>query len=150
MYDSTDNTINHIQRVQRRLHQFIGDLESRSMTHDDSKLLEPEKSGIDATRARLLELDYGTPEYDEVKSVWSNHHHAVNDHHIEYYENGINGMTLPALVEWFCDNVAAAETHKVGDSIYKSLEHARVKYGINDQLIDIFENTAQSWGITRE
>ena len=105
-YDSTKDTIDHIGKVRYRLHVVIKDLEARGLVHDASKLQAPEKPGYDQLQTALKDVVYGTDAYRaalaEAKPV-IDHHYAANDHHPEHYPNGVNGMTLMALVEMLCD-----------------------------------------------
>lgn len=148
MADSRPDTLEHIGKVVARVHEFCDQLEVRAKAHDASKLAEPEKSGYDRLVTRLSEVEYGTDEYRaalaEAKDTIA-HHYAVNDHHPEHYENGIAGMTLPALVEMLCDWKAASERTKQG-SIVQSLAHNRQRFGIDDQLFSILENTVREMG----
>lgn len=123
--------------------RFYNELARRSAEHDKSKLEEPEKSGIDRSRERLWEIGYGNPGYKELRAEsWGNHHESHNDHHFGFYEDGILGMTLPALVEHFCDQYAAVQTSPNGD-IIKSIEHHAEMYG--PVLTRIFMNTVKQW-----
>ena len=70
------------------------------------------------------------------------HHYANNGHHPEHYPNGVNDMTLYDIVEMFMDWVAAGERHADGN-IYKSIEHNKVRFNLDPQLVNIFTNTAK-------
>jgi hypothetical protein len=143
-YDSTADTKAHIARVQELLQEIIDNLTVRAAHHDESKLAEPEKSAFDRATPALKELVYGTPEYKQaIKELLGpavKHHYEVNDHHPEHYENGIAGMSLLAIVEMFCDWRAASERMK-GGSLAQSLKVNRERFGANDMLSQIFENT---------
>lgn len=143
--DSTFDTQDHIGKVQKRIQEIRANLAARAIKHDASKLEEPEKRGYDQLTTRLADVQYGTDEYraalEEARDTIA-HHYAANDHHPEHYENGIAGMSLPALVEMFCDWRAAADRTKQG-SIMASLEHNRVRFGIDDQLYSILVNTVK-------
>jgi hypothetical protein len=138
-FDSTEDSKRHIALVQEAIDVRLSDLVSRRRVHDNSKFSEPEKSGIDRFRPILWKIGYGNPGYDELKAeAWGNHHFEVNDHHIEHYENGIRGMTLGALVEQYCDYVAAVQTSPNGDFV-ASVEKNRDK--LTDVIADIYLNT---------
>ena len=147
-YDSTKDTIDHIGKVRYRLHVVIKDLEARGLVHDASKLQAPEKPGYDQLQTALKDVVYGTDAYRaalaEAKPV-IDHHYAANDHHPEHYPNGVNGMTLMALVEMLADWKAASERTKQG-SIAQSLAHNKTRFGISDQLAEILENTVKDLG----
>lgn len=147
-HDSTEDTLDHIGKVQARLYEVTSNLIERGPRHDASKLQEPEKSGYDKLTADLKDIVYGSPEYKqalaEAKPV-IDHHYAANSHHPEHYENGIAGMSLLDLVEMLCDWKAASERIKQG-SIAQSLGHNRQRFQIDDQLAAILENTVKELG----
>ncbi len=147
-YDSTQDTQDHINKVQVRIAELQAALDERASLHDRSKLQEPEKSGYDKLTVALKDVVYGTDEYraalSEAKPV-IDHHYAANSHHPEHYENGIAGMSLLDVVEMLCDWKAASERTKQG-SIATSLVHNKQRWGISDQLYAILENTVKELG----
>jgi hypothetical protein len=148
MHDSTNDTIKHICTVRLFLLEIILKLEARGLLHDESKLTEPEKSGYDRLVTRLADVTYGSPEYrvalDEARPVIE-HHYAHNRHRPEHHKRGIAGMTLIDLVEMLADWKAASGRTKQG-SIAQSLEHNKQRFGIDDQLFSILENTVKELG----
>lgn len=144
-YDSTQDTQEHISKVQARIQIVVNELTIRAAHHDASKLVEPEKPGFDVLTLKLRELVYGSDEYkaalEEGKPTIA-HHYAVNSHHPEHYENGIAGMSLLDIIEMVCDWKAASERTKQG-SIAQSLVHNKQRFGISDQLAAILENTVK-------
>jgi hypothetical protein len=148
MPDSTQDTLEHIGKVQDRIDQVCNNLTVRAVRHDLSKLTEPEKSGFDVLTTKLATLTYGSPEYraalDEGKATIA-HHYSVNTHHPEHWPNGIAGMSLLDVVEMLCDWKAASERTKQG-SIAQSLGHNRMRFQIDDQLAAILENTVKELG----
>jgi hypothetical protein len=150
MPDSTEDTRDHIQKVQARLHQIAIRLQQRGSIHDESKLAEPEKSILDAKATALAELRYGTPEYAAAMAAidmqpFLEHHYAHNAHHPQHYPNGIAGMSLLDVMEMLCDWAAAGERTKDG-SIAQSLAVNRTRFAIDDQLFSILENTVKELG----
>jgi len=145
-YDSTPDTEQHIARVRKRIFEFTDEMVARAYRHDLSKYVEPEKSAIDRVRPQLKQLEFGTPEYKELKRAFSDHHYKINDHHLEYFENGIEGMGLLQIVEMLCDWKAATETHGPDDNIYNSIDIICKQHEINDTLKNIFVNTAKQMG----
>lgn len=147
-YDSTQDTQEHIDKVQERLAVVSMNLRDRAHAHDASKLVEPEKAGFDVLTLKLGSLVYGSDEYkaalEEGKPTIA-HHYQVNTHHPEHYENGVAGMSLLDIVEMVCDWKAASERTKQG-SIAQSLEHNKKRFGIDDQLASILENTVKELG----
>lgn len=148
MSDSTQDTLEHINKVRVRLHEVIYRLHHRSLAHDASKLEEPEKSGYDQLQTRLQDVQYGTDAY-RVALVEAGetiaHHYAHNSHHPEHYENGVEGMSLLDLVEMVCDWKAASERTKNG-SLAQSLAHNVERFKLSPQLTAIIENTRRELG----
>lgn len=148
MPDSTHDTEQHIRKVQARMQVVLHELTIRAAHHDESKLYEPEKSGYDKLTADLKDIVYGSDAYRaalaEAKPV-IDHHYTHNSHHPEHYPNGIAGMSLLDIVEMVCDWKAASERAKQG-SIAQSLTHNKQRFGIDDQLAAILENTVRELG----
>ena len=97
---------------------------------------------------QLRDLVYGSDEYKECLKRMGPalaHHYANNTHHPEHYPNGINGMSLLDLIEMLADWKAAGMRHSTG-SIEKSLEINRARFGMSDQLFEIFQNTVRELG----
>jgi len=148
MPDSTEDTLAHIRKVQARMGVVIHELRSRAELHDASKLEEPEKSGFDVLLFKLATLVYGSDEYraalEEGKPTIA-HHYAVNSHHPEHWPNGVAGMSLLDVIEMLADWKAASERTKQG-SIAQSLPINKERFGIDDQLYAILENTVRELG----
>jgi hypothetical protein len=148
MADSMADTQDHIRKVQVRIQEIVNNLTVRAVYHDMSKLVEPEKSGFDVLTVKLASLTYGSEEYraalEEGKPTIA-HHYAANTHHPEHWPEGIASMSLLDIVEMFCDWKAASERTKQG-SIQGSLAHNKQRFGIDDQLAAIFENTVRELG----
>lgn len=141
-------TMQHIQNVSRRLTDAATELLNRSKVHDNSKLEPPEMELFAEATPRLAKLTYGSEEYKEsLRSIKPavDHHNAVNSHHPEHYSNGIDGMTIFDLTEMLCDWCAAVERHEDGD-VWKSIEHNRTRFGMSDQLVNVFTNTLRGMG----
>jgi hypothetical protein len=150
MADSTQDTLDHISKVQARIAEIQANLDDRAALHDASKLKEPEKSGFDVLSGQLASLVYGSPEYraalKEGKPTIEHHYrHPLNLHHPEHWPNGINDMSLIDIVEMLCDWKAASERTKQG-SIAASLTHNKERFVIDDQLAAILENTVRELG----
>lgn len=142
-YDSTSDTLLHIKRVSQLLTEAASELIRRANVHDNSKLESPEKELFDEFTPKLKETTYGSEEYKkylkELK-VALDHHYENNSHHPEHYENGVNGFDLFDLIEMFFDWKAATERHADGD-IMKSININKERFGIDEQICDIFKNT---------
>lgn len=142
-YDSTEDTLRHIRKVQDLLGRFAEELICRGKVHDQSKLSPVEKSARDANppdfRHRYGEPIRRTPEMRAAIE----HHHRLNSHHPEHYgAAGVSGMDLADLVEMFLDWKAAGERYE-HDTIEKSIEFNRKRYNLDPQLVSIFYNTAK-------
>lgn len=147
-YDSKADTLLHIKRVNELLSGAAIELIRRGMVHDSSKLQEPEKSLFDEFTPKLKNCTYGSDEYKGYLSslkVALDNHYIFNSHHPEHYENGVNGMDLFDVIEMFMDWKAAGERHLDG-SIQKSIDHNKDRFKMSDQLVSIFENTANRLG----
>ena len=144
----TEDVLEHVANVRRNLKCCIINLDNRGIVHDQSKLLPDEFDTMSKNFDKLRSTTYGTDEYkallEENKSAIQLHYQR-NDHHPEHFENGIDGMDLMQIVEMICDWKASVEKHDDGD-IYRSLEINRKRFGISDQLYNIFVNTIDRWG----
>lgn len=148
VYDSEADTLKHIKRVSELLTNASSELIKRANCHDNSKLESPEKELFDEFTPKLKGLTYRSEEYNKYfkqLKVATDHHYANNSHHPEHYENGVNGFDLFDLIEMFFDWKAATERHADGD-IYKSIEINKKRFSIDNQICDIFKNTANRLG----
>ena len=147
MNNSERDTIDHIAKVEGYLSLCADLLRVRAITHDASKLQEPELSGYAGLSDALQGLTYGTPEHRAAfapfKAIIA-HHYEHNSHHPEHYTGGINDMNLLDVIEMLCDWKAASERGKgaFADSIRASVE----RFGIDGQLAGILTNTARQIG----
>lgn len=154
MYDSFDDSTEHIRRVQVRYDELIAEAQRRRNAHDLSKFVEPEKSQIDAVRPALKQLAFGSEEYKKLKyDSFGKLHFAANDHHIQHHTNGLWDMTLPQLEEMIADWKAATETNGPDDNIIASI---RIIFDEQDNgdgdtniLRQIFLNTVFAMGWNR-
>jgi hypothetical protein len=148
MYDSRADTLDHVNKVQDYMKRAIDNLAHRAITHDASKLVDPEKAAWDEATPKLAELTYGTEEYRaslrEIRPA-VDHHYQHNDHHPEYYATGIYGMSLLALIEMLCDWKAASERTKNGD-LMGSLPQNQKRFQYSDELAAILDKTARELG----
>lgn len=149
-YDSRPDTRQHIARVQWFIEAAIFNLRTRAVQHDRSKLQEPELEGWDIGTPKLASLTYGTDEYRESLRELKptiEHHYAHNDHHPEYHEDGVAGMSLTSLIEMLCDWRAASERTAQTKSFAEGLDHNFERFGIEPQLASIIRNTVQELGL---
>lgn len=147
-YDSTNDTLQHIDTVRFYLGTFIDDLKLRAINHDASKLVSPEKEAYDILTPRLKGLTYGSDEYRaslrEMKPAIQ-HHYQHNTHHPEHWDSGVDGMDLLDVVEMLADWKAASLRHADGD-IVASLEHNAGRFNLSPQLVRILNNTLVRMG----
>jgi hypothetical protein len=154
-YDSTNDTLIHIKRVNELLNNAAIELIKRANVHDNSKLKSPEKEVFDEYTPLLKDSTYGSENYNKFFTLLKtalDHHYSVNSHHPEYYKNGVNGMDLFDLMEMFFDWKAATERHADGD-IFKSIEINKTRFNLSEQICDIFKNTVNrldSKSLTKE
>ena len=144
-YDSTLDTLKHKQRISELFGIFCRELSERGIKHDNSKLQSPEKEYFDELTPQLAKSSYGSKEYNDflikLKPALE-HHYQNNSHHPEHYSNGVNDMDLFDIVEMFLDWKASSERHEDGN-IYRSIEINKDRFGLSEQLISIFKNTAE-------
>lgn len=135
--------IKHKQEVANYMGIIATQLFQRAANHDNSKF-SPEEFEVFEEMTPLLEtLTYGSEEYKQALAKMQpalDHHYRENNHHPEYYEDGIEGMSLIDLIEMVCDWMAATKRVQNGD-ISTSLEINKKRFGIDDQLAKILENT---------
>lgn len=164
-YDSKADTLEHIRRVNTLmlevsaefmkkatlLNEFALDLMKRAVVHDESKLHPPEKALFDKYTPLLREVSYGSEAYNtylqDLREALD-HHYGNNSHHPEHYSEGVSGMTLVDLVEMLVDWKAATERHDDGD-IFKSIIHNQKRFKLDQQIVDIFVNTATEKWMTK-
>ena len=135
----------NVNRIMNRLAQHTLEL---GCTHDDSKLQEPEAAPFQRATVSLDGLSYGTPEYAEAlaqleadgQSKALTHHYEHNDHHPEFFENGVDDMTLIDIIHMVSDWYAATKRHEDGD-IRKSIEINKERFNLSDQLCTLMLNT---------
>jgi hypothetical protein len=152
-YDSRPETKQHINRVQFFLTKAIENLSNRHIKHDESKLVEPELSAFDIATPKLAQMEFGSEEYKQSLNDLGpalQHHYEYNDHHPEHYQNGIQGMSLMALLEMLCDWRAASERVKQRTdnpekmvTFESGLAYNQERFNISDDLFQILLNTVR-------
>jgi hypothetical protein len=146
-------TLLHIKTVAKYLNLFSCELLKRAISHDQSKLEEPEASIFEMYTSKLHDTTYGSEEYKQFLKEMQpalEHHYANNRHHPEF--NNLNGYAIQTLndpirsmdlfdiVEMILDWLASSKRHANGN-IGRSIEINEKRFGINDQLSQIFRNT---------
>lgn len=149
-----NETRKHQQEVAKLLMLFSKMLLERAIVHDASKLKSPERDIFIEFTPKLRGSTYGSEEYNTFLTQMKpalDHHYANNKHHPEYNDiNGftfqtgnncaINAMDLVDIVEMLCDWLAATKRHADGN-IGKSIDINEKRFGINEQLSQLFRNT---------
>jgi hypothetical protein len=133
--------------VLQQMNIIIQELIKRAQDHDNSKFSEEEFPFLVKAMDDLHKVQFGTPEYAEVREKWSglfNSHYKKNSHHPEFYPNGIEDMNLLDLVELLCDWKAASMRKENGGTISNSIRVGTERYGLSSQLVKILENTARA------
>lgn len=150
-HDSTNDTREHITKVQVRLNEIIGILRARLNAHDWSKFGAAEKPGYDIISAVLAGHAFGTDAYNVAMAEARQHpavvaaiahHYAANDHHPEHTPDGIAGMSLLSVAEMIADWKGASE--RSGNTF--SIEFQIERFGIEPQLAAILRNTVTEMG----
>jgi hypothetical protein len=124
---------------------MIDKLDTRGVQHDASKLETPEVELFAEHTLQLANLSYNSDEYKaslEALKPALDHHYAVNRHHPEHFNDGVNDMTLIDIIEMFCDWKASTLRQHDGN-LLKSIEQNAERFKIEGQLKQIFVNTAR-------
>ena len=147
-YDSRPDTYKHMDVVRGYLLDIAYLLMMRGHDHDHSKLEEPELTVFNEYTPLLQKSTYGSDEYKEFlvgMGKGLEHHYAVNDHHPEYFENGVHDMDLIQMLEMLCDWRAATLRHADGN-LAKSIEQNAERFGYGKELHDLLLRTAANLG----
>lgn len=149
-YDSYADTERHIGIVRHHLRNMVvSNFLLRAETHDASSLQEPEKSFYDQWRPVLSSMQYNSHEYLEaIKQLAPaiKHHYERNPHHPEYYQNGINGMSLFDIMEMVVDWRAAIERKGTEEQVLDNFWRTCQRFKIEPQLAQIIINTVVELG----
>jgi hypothetical protein len=124
------------------LRYAIFDLFQRAAVHDNSKFGPEEFDLFDQAFPVLAKHAYGSDGYKAGLTLLGpalKHHYEVNDHHPEFFSNGITDMHCVQLMEMCCDWLAASERSQ--RDIMEGLEINRKRFNIDDQLFPVLKNT---------
>ena len=147
MPDSRVATLEHIGHVTDRIIEIIDKLVIRSNEHDKSKLGPIEKPYFDILQD-MSDIEFGSEAYGKMlmsATPGIEHHYSVNDHHPEYYENGIRGMSLLAMLEMLADWKAASIRNKDPDFRH-SMFVCKERFHIPDALFNALDKTVSELG----
>ena len=139
------DTIKHIEKVRYYIRIMTDKLTTRGVNHDRTKLESPEVELFTEYTPRLASTQYRSEEYKESLAGLKpalDHHYANSRHHPEHFNKGIADMNLVDIVEMLCDWKAASERQRDGN-LLKSIEQNAQRFGYDDQLKQIFLNTAK-------
>lgn len=136
------DTRKHIDAVAKNMCFMIVELSSRLIRHDSTKFQDPEYTSYSEVCQDLSRVPYRSPEHLRLlEKIYdaTEHHKSNNRHHPEYFENGVNDMTLIDIMEMVADWKGAAECR--GGNIMETLHLNKERFNIDDQLWCIIENT---------
>lgn len=138
-------TMKHIERVRHYLRIMTDKLTTRGVMHDRTKLESPEVELFTEHTPKLATMQYNSEEYKASLAALKpalDHHYANSRHHPEHFSKGITDMNLIDILEMLCDWKAAGERQRDGN-LLKSIEINAQRFGYDDQLKQIFINTAK-------
>ena len=144
-HETMCDTYEHKQLVLKFLDMLITKLLARGITHDNSKLENPEVDIFTEYTPKLAHSTYGSEEYKQFLKEMKpalDHHYTVNPHHPEHFPNGIKDMTLIDLMEMICDWKASTLRHNDGN-ILTSIDKNQERFGYSQELAQIFKNTVK-------
>lgn len=128
---------------------IVGVLLDRCITHDQSKLVNPELDMFVEATPLLAKTVFGTPEYEEAKSKLGNaltHHYTHNRHHPEHFQRGVIDMTLIDVLEMLCDWMASSLRQPEGH-ILNSIDFCQGRFGFSEPVADLLRGTYHSYFI---
>lgn len=138
-------TQKHIERVRHYIRFVTDRLTLRGVKHDAIKLESPEVELFAEHTKCLADTAYNSDKYKAHLAALKpalDHHYANSRHHPEHFAKGINDMNLIDIVEMLCDWKASSERQKDGN-LLKSIEQNTSRFNYDDQLKQIFINTAK-------
>ena len=138
-------TQKHIERVRHYIRFVTDRLTLRGVKHDAIKLESPEIELFALHTKHLSNTVYNSEEYKMHLAALKpalDHHYANSRHHPEHFPKGINDMNLVDILEMICDWKASSERQKDGN-LLKSIEMNASRFGYDDQVKQIFINTAK-------
>lgn len=136
----------HKLNVSKRIQRFISLLQSRSINHDNSKLMEPEYS-LWCAMDQEPRYKYGTPEYEDklrrFRKVFELHYKA-NRHHPEHHLNGVNDMNLIDLIEMLCDFISYKDNITYTEAS-TMLDKQADRFGFSEEIRTLLMNTLKDY-----
>lgn len=157
-------TQDHINVVAGLLNMMRSELSKRAVSHDQSKLSNPELATFVKFTPKLKGSEFGSDEYKgflrEMQPALD-HHFSIHRHHPEHFVDepdldkrneiletgeGINQMNLIDILECLLDWKAASQRHATGD-IMKSIDLNTKRFGLSDQLVKVLQNTVKDFDL---
>ncbi len=139
----------HIAKVNSLIEKLAKDLLKRGKEHDKSKLKEPELKLMTSYLDEMKKVEYGSKEWKELSELTKparEHHYKENRHHPEHFgEKGIRGMNLVDLIELLADWAVASRQNNLGGNIQESIKKNQKRFGYDNQLKQILENTVEEY-----
>jgi len=145
-YDSTEDTMMHIEQVEDLIDEVVEQLEKRAKHHDITKFSKEEKPAFDIYTPLLKGTVYGSDEYKNYLNKMKpalDHHYAENAHHPEHHANGIKDMTLIDIMEMLADWKASTLRHETGDLLI-SINQNQKRFGYGEEMRTLLMNTARA------
>ena len=137
--------IDHRYYVKFFITKIIEELSHRANVHDSSKYSNDETVGF-VKAIPYTNIKWGSTDIpnDIANSLQDSLliHHSRNDHHPEYFENGIEDMDLIQLLELACDWRAAMIRHKNFD-IDETICVGQTRFKFCDSIARILQNTLE-------
>lgn len=137
-----EKSVAHIANVRHYMMLSIENLQERLLCHDDSKLVDPERSAYEGLDEKLAGIEFGSIQYQlAIRGHLGDalaHHYDNNSHHPEHYPDGITDMSLFDLLEMLCDLRAVCDEK---GKLVIDLETNRRIHGIGDDIYKILMNT---------
>lgn len=149
-----ENTVNYVTAYLKPFAQVHGltslydnlytfEINRRCLTHDQSKLVNPELGTFVEYTPKLKGVQFGSAEYKsflEGMAPALANHYANNRHHPEYYKHGVQDMNFFDVYEMMCDWMASSLRTKDG-SFQSSIDHCKVRFEIDEELCALMLHT---------
>lgn len=143
LIENMRTVVAHKALVGRYLRRAIDELVDRAIVHDSSKFSDGEFYPYAANLSRFKAAAYGSSAYRDacqaIAPAIQQHFHE-NRHHPEHFAAGVTEMTLVDVLEMVCDWIAASQRVPGGQL---HLEIQKERFGLDEQLYHIIENTVQ-------
>jgi len=126
-----------------RMGVVLKSLLDRCITHDQSKLVDPEVHTFVEVTPKLKLTTFNSPEYNQLREEMKpalDNHYRQNRHHPEHYENGVRSMTLIDVLEMLCDWLASSLRQPEG-CIEKSILFCQERFSFDDGLAEALRLT---------